>query len=103
MSDGGLSVRTISWKDTTLINICDADLIGKTLSEGKLKMHISRDYFGGQIVDSSDALRLMKDSSIINLAGKRAVEIALANKLAAEQAVRLIEGVPFLMIYKFSY
>jgi hypothetical protein len=103
MSDGGLSVRTISWKDTTLINICDADLIGKTLSEGKLKMHISRDYFGGQIVDSSDALRLMKDSSIVNLAGKRAVEIALANKLAAEQAVRLIEGVPFLMIYKFSY
>ncbi len=46
---------------------------------------------------------MMKQSSIINLAGKRAVEIALANKMAAEQAVRLIEGVPFLMIYKFSY
>ncbi len=103
MANGGLSVRSMSWKDTTLINICDADLIGKTLSEGKLKMHISRDYFGGQIVDSSDALRLMKDSSIVNLAGKTAVDIALTNKLAAEQAVRLIEGVPFLMIYKFSY
>jgi uncharacterized protein len=103
MSDGGLSVRSLSWKDTTLINICDADLIGKTLSEGKLKMHISREYFGGQIVDSSEALRMMKDSSIVNLAGQRAVKIALANKLAAEQAVRLIEGVPFLMIYKFSH
>jgi hypothetical protein len=103
MSDGGLSVRSLTWKDTTLINICDVDLIGKTLNEGKLKMHISREYFGGQIVDSSEALRMMKDSSIINLAGQRAVEIALANKLAAEQAVRLIEGVPFLMIYKFSH
>jgi|ERR1700691_3445089 uncharacterized protein len=103
MSDGGLSVRSLTWKDTTLINICDVDLIGKTLNEGKLKMHISREYFGGQIVDSSQALQMMKDSSIINLAGQRAVEIALANKLAAEQAVRLIEGVPFLMIYKFSH
>jgi hypothetical protein len=103
MTGGGLSVRSLSWKDTTLINICDADLIGKTLSEGKLQMHISREYFGGQIVDSSEALQMMKDSSIINLAGQRAVEIALANKLAAEQAVRLIEGVPFLMIYKFSH
>jgi uncharacterized protein len=103
MSDGGLSVRSLTWKDTTLINICDVDLIGKTLSEGKLRMHISREYFGGQIVDSSEALQMMKDSSIINLAGQRAVEIALANKLAAEQAVRLIEGVPFLMIYKFSH
>ena len=103
MSDGGLSVRSLSWKDTTLINICDVDLIGKTLNEGRLKMHISREYFGGQIVDSSEALQMMKNSSIVNLAGRRAVEIALANKLAAKQAVRLIEGVPFLMIYKFSH
>jgi len=103
MAGGGLSVRTISWKDTTLINICDADLIGKTLNEGRLQMHISRDYFGGQIVDGQEALRLMKDSSIVNLAGKKAVEIALSNKLGAEKAVRVIEGVPFLMIYKFSY
>jgi len=103
MPNGGLSVRSMSWKDTTLINICDVDLIGRTLNEGKLKMRISRDYFGGQIVDGSEALRMMKTSSIVNLAGEQAVEIALANKLAAEQAVRRIEGVPFLMIYKFSY
>jgi hypothetical protein len=103
MTDGGFSVRSMSWKDTAMINICDLDLIGKTLSEGKLRMHISRDYYGGKIVDDGEALRMMKQSSIINLAGKRAVEIALANKMAAEQAVRLIEGVPFLMIYKFSY
>ncbi len=103
MPDGRLSVRSISWKDTTLINICDADLIGKTLNEGKLKMHISPAYFGGQIVDGNEALRMMEESSIINLAGQKAVEIALVNKLGAEKAVRLIEGVPFLMIYKFSY
>jgi uncharacterized protein len=103
MPDGALSVRSLSWKDTTLINICDADLIGKTLNEGRLKMHISRDYFGGQIVDGAQALRLMKESSIINLAGQTAVGIALSNKLGAEKAVRMIEGVPFLMIYKFSY
>ena len=93
----------MSWKDTTLINICDVDLIGRTLNEGKLEMHISRDYFAGQIVDSAEALRLMQESSIINLAGEKAVEIALTNKLGAEKAVRTIEGVPFLMIYKFSY
>ena len=86
-----------------MINICDADLIGKTLNEGKLKMHISRDYFGGQMVDGAEALRLMEESSIINLAGHKAVGIALSNKLGAENAVRVIEGVPFLMIYKFSY
>jgi uncharacterized protein len=100
---GGLSVRAISWKDTTLINICDANLIGRTLSEGKLKMHISRDYFGGEIVDDTQALRLMRDSSIISLAGEKAVEIAVSNKLGHKEAIKMIEGVPFLMIYKFTH
>ena len=86
-----------------MINICDEGLIGKTLNEGKLSMHISRDYFGGQIVDSMQALKMMKESSIINLAGEQAVSIALSNKMGAKGAVRLIQGVPFLMIYKFSY
>jgi hypothetical protein len=96
-------VRSISWKDTTLINICDEPLIGKTLIEGKLSMHMSRDYFGGQVVDSTQALKMMKESSIINLAGEQAVNIALSNKMAAKEAVRVIQGVPFLMIYKFSH
>ena len=96
-------MRSLTWKDTTLINICDNSLIGKTLSEGKLKMHISQDYFGGKVVDQSEALRLMKDSSIINLAGEKAVEIAVSNNLGSKEAVRTIEGVPFLMIYKFGF
>jgi len=65
-------------------------------------MHISREYFGGQIVDSEQALKMMKESSIINLAGEQAVSIAISNKMGAKEAVRLIQGVPFLMIYKFS-
>jgi len=93
----------MSWKDTTLINICDEDLIGRTLNEGKLSMHISRDYFGGQVVEPSQALEMMKESSIINLAGRKAVDIALSNEMGAKEAVRVIQGVPFLMIYKFSY
>ena len=86
-----------------MINICDEDLIGRTLVEGKLQMHISRDYFGGQSVDPPRALKMMKESSIINLAGEKAVSIALSNKMGAREAVRVIQGVPFLMIYKFAY
>jgi uncharacterized protein len=96
-------VRSLTWKDTTLVNICDNSLIGKTLSEGKLKMHISHAYFGGKLVEPSEALKLMKDSSIINLAGEKAVEIAVSNNLGSAEAVKTIQGVPFLMIYKFGY
>ena len=95
------SVRSIAWKNSALVNVCDAELIGATLSEGDLKMHISKDFFGGELVEEEEAVKIIKDSTILSLAGVRSVNIALANKLGSPHAVREIQGVPFLMIYKF--
>ncbi len=95
------SVRSIAWKNSSLVNVCDADLIGRTLSEGKLKMHISKDFFGGELVGEDEALKIIRESAMISLAGEKSVNIALSNRLGSPQAVREIEGVPFLMIYKF--
>jgi hypothetical protein len=95
------SVRSIAWKNSALVNLCDAELIGRTLSEGALKMHISKEFFGGELVEEDEAVEIIKRSTMISLAGQRSVNIALANKLGSPQAVREIEGVPFLMIYKF--
>jgi len=96
-----LSVRSVAWKNSSVVNVCDAELIGRTLVEGKLKMHISKDFFGGDLVGEEEALRIIKASAMISLAGERAVNVALSNKLGSPHAVREIEGVPFLMIYKF--
>ena len=96
-----LSVRSIAWKNVHLVNVCDAELIGRTLNEGKLKMHISDDFYSGELVEEEEALRLIKQSTAISLTGQRSVNIALSNKMGSPQAVREIEGVPFLMIYKF--
>jgi uncharacterized protein len=98
---GQLSVRSITWKNASVINVCDPELIGRTLVEGKLKMHISKEFFGGEMVDEEEVVSILKESAMVSLAGHRSVGIALANKLGAAEAVRKIEGVPFLMIYKF--
>jgi hypothetical protein len=94
-------VRSIAWKNSSVVNVCDADLIGRTLVEGKLKMHISREFFGGDLVGEDEAAKIIRESTMISLAGERSVNIALSNKLASPRAVREIQGVPFLMIYKF--
>ncbi|MDG6914995.1 MAG: DUF424 domain-containing protein [Nitrososphaerota archaeon] len=94
-------MRSIAWKNSSVVNVCDADLIGKTLVEGELKMHISKDFYGGDLVGEEETMRLLRGSSMISLAGKMSVGIALANKLGSPQAVRVVQGVPFLMIYKF--
>ncbi len=102
-ADSKFSVRKIAWKDTSMVNVCDCNLIGKTLQEGKVKMHLSEEYFSGAILDGREVLQLLHGSAIISLAGRSAVGLAVENKLGAKEAVRMVQGVPFLMIYKFFY
>jgi hypothetical protein len=97
----GFSVRTTEYRGSVLVNICDEELIGRTVAEGKLKMHISKDFYAGEVVLKGEALRLIRTCAIVNLAGKRSVSLAVDNQVGAREAVREIEDIPFLMIYKF--
>ncbi|MDA4120535.1 MAG: DUF424 family protein [Thaumarchaeota archaeon] len=98
----GYSVRTSEFKGTILVNMCDEELVGRTVEEGKLKVHLSRDFYSGEVVDKGEALRLIRTCSIVNLAGSRSVSLAVDNNVGAPEAIREIEEVPFLMIYKFA-
>ena len=97
----GFSVRTAEFKGTILANICDEELVGRTVTEGKLQVHLSKEFYSGEVVDKGEALRLIRTCSVVNLAGSRSVSLAVDNRVGAAEAVREIERVPFLMIYKF--
>ncbi|MDG6985574.1 MAG: DUF424 family protein [Nitrososphaerota archaeon] len=98
----GFSVRTTAYKGTILVNMCDEELVGTTVTEGSLKMHLSKEFYSGEVVQKGEALRLIRTCSIVNLAGSRSVSLAVENKVGAPEAIREIEKVPFLMIYKFA-
>lgn len=102
MGDKGFSVRTAEYKGTILVNICDEELVGRTVREGELQVHFSKEFYSGEVVDKGEALRLIRTCSIINLAGSRSVSLAVDNSVGAREAIREIGQVPFLMIYKFA-
>jgi hypothetical protein len=95
------SVRTSEYRGSVLVNICDEELIGRTVEEGRLRMHISKDFYAGEVVGKGEALRLIRTCAIVNLAGERSVSLAVDNQMGAREAVRKVQDVPFLMIYKF--
>jgi uncharacterized protein len=94
--------HTIKWQNAILVNICDEELLGTTVKGEKVEMPISRDYFGSEKVSEDQAISLVKQSSIVNLAGSRIVEKVVGNNLASARAVKRVGDVAFLMIYKFS-
>jgi hypothetical protein len=93
------SVRVSKYQKNTMLNICDADLLGKKIIQDKLTIHISEAYYGKKIVEIDEAKILLKNSSIINMAGKDTVSLAVDLGIGSENGVKLVSDVPFLIIF----
>ncbi|MCI4432245.1 MAG: DUF424 domain-containing protein [Nitrosopumilus sp.] len=94
------SVKITDYQKNLMLNICDANILGKSISEDKLTVNISKNYYGDEIVGKDTAAKLLKNSSIINMAGKETVSLSLELGIGSENAVKTISGVPFLIIFK---
>lgn len=95
------ALRKIKYQDTMMINICDIDLLGKEINKGDFVIDISEDYFLQEKIDEEEAIILLKSSSVLNLVGEKIVKLALKLKLAKENSVKVIENIPFLMVFSF--
>jgi uncharacterized protein len=84
-----------------VLAICDSELLGKTLREGKIVFHVKEDFYKGRKTSLDDALALIANSTNVNLIGKNCVENAIAKGYVHPEAVIKIEGVPHAQIMKF--
>jgi len=61
------SVRVSNYQKNNMLNICDAELLGKKINQDELNIHISEKYYGEKLVEKEEAKSLLKNSSIFNL------------------------------------
>ena len=94
------SVKTTDYEKNLMLNICDLDLLGKTIVENELNMNISKSYYGDKIIEHDEARNLLKNASIINMVGKETVSLSLEIGIGSEKSVKIIDGVPFLIVFK---
>ncbi len=94
------SVKVTDYKKNLMLNICDIDLLGKNIVQDKLNMNISKSYYGEKIIEHEEAKHLLKNASIINMAGKSTVSLSLDLGVGTENGVKTIGGVPFLIVFK---
>ncbi len=93
------SVRVSQYQKQTMLNICDADLLGKKIIQDELTMHISEAYYGKRIVEVDEAKTLLKNSSIINMVGKDTISVAVDLGIGSQTGVKIISDVPFLIVF----
>ena len=84
-----------------MLNICDAELVGRTVRQADLEVKITKSYYGDRIVDEKEAESLLRTSSIINMVGKKTIDLSIKIGVGTAKGVKEIEGVPFLIVFKF--
>jgi len=94
-----LNVKKVG--NNTILAVCDCDLLGKTLKEGKIVFHIKDEFYKGKKTTVEEAIDLITNATIVNLVGKTCVEKAIAEKHVHPDAIVKIEGVPHAQIMKF--
>ena len=84
-----------------LLAVCDVELLGKTLREGKIVFCIKEDFYKGAKVLVDEAVSMIENSTIVNMVGKNIVKKAIERGYVHPEAVIEIEGVPHAQIVKF--
>lgn len=95
------AVRTVTYQQNLMLNICDAHLVGKTITKSDFSLNISKSYFAERIVQKTEAKELLKKYSIINMVGKETIALSVELGIGSSKGVKEIDGIPFLLVFKF--
>ena len=93
------SVRVTEYQKNMMLNICDAELLGKKITQDELNIHISESYYGERFVEKEEARDLLKQSSIINMVGKETISLSIKLGVSSENGIKTISGIPFLIVF----
>ena len=94
------SARLINHNSTRMLNICDADLLGRTLNRDNFTLKISEEYYSEKIVEKEEARALLKESDNINMIGKGITSLSVNMGIGSQDGIKEIDGIPFLIVFK---
>ncbi len=85
-----------------VVAVCDEDLLGKVLEEGKTRMDLEmyRDFYAGGKAGEKDVKAALKAFSSANIVGKESVGVAVSMGLAGKDEVMYIKRTPYIQIYR---
>lgn len=85
-----------------IVAVCDSEVIGKRLQEGKVVLDLGRyrQFYEGRISPPSSVRKEMKSATSMNIVGERSVGIAIQLGMVRKEDVGYICKVPHVQVYR---
>ena len=83
-----------------ILNICDPELVDKTIKDEERVITIRSDYYNEKTIDEVEAEYLLQKCTSANMVGEKTISLSLKLGIGSEKGIRRIDGTPFLVIFK---
>ena len=94
-------VKIHTSKDSSVVAVCDEELLGKTLTDETRELEVSESFYKGEVKTEEETLALIKTANNVNLIGKKAVALGLQAGIITQENVIEIAGVPHAQSLSF--
>jgi len=94
--------KIFTTKYNIVVAICDEKLLDKEIKmkKSEMKVKISKEFYGGKLIDENIALKIMKEATIGNLMGEEIITLADKNGFIVRENIIFIDGVPHAQFVK---
>jgi len=95
-----ISIRIYEQGENLVIGACDEHLLGKKFVDGKFKIDVSKNFYGGERVNKDTLAKYLNDATIANLVGEESVNCAIRLGLVNRDCILRIKGIPHAQLVK---
>jgi hypothetical protein len=93
-------LRVIHDKRGVLVAACDAGLLGETFRQGRMKLEVNSQFYGGALCTIERAMEALVEANVANLVGETTIKAAVDKGLVDPEAVIYFGKVPHVQIVR---
>ncbi len=93
------SIKIFKTADHVLLAVCDKELLGREFREGEKLLKIGS-FYAGENCDEVKLKKIIKEATIINAVGEKAVKVLESMGLIHPEAVIRIKDIPHVQVVK---
>lgn len=80
--------------ESTIIALCDKELVGKKFEDKKLQLNITERFYKGEALPEDQIIEILREAANINIVGKKSIEAALKAGVIEKENIIKIKGIP---------
>ncbi len=83
------------YQNKIILAVCDTDILGKKFEENGLQLDLTSNFYKGEEKTDKEIIHLFEKAHIINLVGKRSIDLAIKSKIITKMNVKKIKNIPY--------